>query len=819
MGLSEQEAVIRHTRGLGNDYKLKTSRSYLDILRANLFTFFNMVLFLLGIVLVLMDKPEEAIITSGVVLMNVLISVIQELRAKRKLDHIAFLTQPKARVIRDGEPQLINPSRIVVGDLLVLETGDQIVVDGQVVGPGKLNVDESQLSGEANLIPKKHGDPVYSGSFCVSGSAKYIAQKVGKDSMANQLASEARQFSWEYTPLQREVNLIIRVLLAVVTFFLTLHVIDALLGKISPLESIQAASVLFGMAPNSLFLMIVVAYTWGAVRIAAKGALVQQANSIESLCNVDVLCLDKTGTLTTNRLKLDKLITINRKAMERLPLDLHQLLGTYARMQASPNRTSQAIIDAYPGDRLNVIGEVQFTSHLSWSALTFDDQKLKGTFFLGAPEKLAAHLDEAEIALNEPGSSLNMWIDKHTGLGLRVLLFAYSPRMDVIHENSSDPYLPEGLIPLCLLCFSDELRTNTKDTLKNYAGLGVRLKIISGDSPATTLALAKQAGLDELNGELSTISGYELEKMDQLAFTQAAMDFDIFGRISPQMKERLVVALRDSGCYVAMTGDGVNDVMALKKANIGIAMQSGSPATRSVADMILLNDSFSVLPKAFTEGQRILNGMQDILKLYLTRILYFAILVAAIGWLNGTSPFTPKGNSFLSVLTLATPAFALALWAHPGQVPRGSLTRRLIHFIVPAAIISSAAGLCVYLYFLITSEDLQYAQLTLLYTMSIIGILLIIFVEPPTKAWVSGDELSGDWRPTILAVSLGILFVVCLAVPQIRDLYELELLHSSTDYLIILGVVIAWFILVRTAWRRRLLDKYLKVDLGGPRIK
>lgn len=818
IGLSEQEARIRRERGLGNDVKFKTSRSYISILKHNLFTFFNMVLFIIGILLVLLGKPYEAVITSGVVLANVLVAIIQELRAKHKLDHIALLANPKARVIRDGQEKEIEPSQIVVGDLVELETGDQILVDGQLVGPGRLNVDESLLSGESKIIPKENGSSLFSGSICVSGRATMVAQKVGKESLANKLAEGARQFNWEYTPLQREVNLIVRVLLGVVTFFLVLHIIEAFLGKISPLESIRSASVLFGLAPSSLFLMIVVAYAWGAVRIAGKGALIQQANSVESLCNVTVLCLDKTGTITTNRIVLEKIISINQDTCSDFALDIHHLLGTYSRSLTSTTRTSQAITSAYPGKKLDCREEVLFSSQQGWSALSFEHYSLHGSFFLGAPEKLIPFLETDNNSLAISEDRLSSWINNHTQKGYRVLLFAWTPEIDPLHNDNGTVRIPSHLKPLCLLCFSDELRTNVRETLEKFGRLGVQIKIISGDSVSTTLSLAKQAGLDTLNGNLKSISGVELEDLDHTAFNQAAQDGDIFGRVTPNMKERLVAALREAGQYVAMTGDGVNDVMALKKANLGIAMQSGSAATRSVADMILLSNSFTVLPKAFEEGQRILNGLQDVLKLYLTRILYFALLVAAIGWLNGTSPFSPKGNSLISLLTLSIPAFALALWARSGPTPNKSLVHRLLHFIIPASILCCGAGLFVYLYFLISTGDHFYAQTTLTYAMVAIGIVLIIFVEPPTRAWVSGDSFSGDWRPTILAVCLSLLFILCLSIPQIRHLYDLVLLRSRFDYVIISAVVISWTVLVRIAWRKQLLDKYLKVDLGGPKI-
>lgn len=815
-GLSEEEAQRRRARGLGNDIKFKTSRSYFEILRENLFTFFNMVLFGLGIALVLMGKPIEALITSGVVFINVIVAVTQELRAKRKLDAIALLTRPKATVVRDGQERSIDPALIVQGDLLVLHPGEQVVVDGEVVTSAWMRIDESLLSGEGDRVVKKRGDSVYSGSLCVAGEGSYLAQRVGSESLATQLATKARTFKHEYTPLQREVNLIIRILLVVVSFFLVLHTIDALLQKTSILESVRAASVLFGLAPNSLFLMIVVAYAWGAVRIAGKGALVQQANSVESLCNVTVLCLDKTGTLTTNKIQLEDVLPVKQDQIPLSKNDLDHLLGAFGRGLASKTRTSEAIIAATPNGIYEPLEQVPFSSELGWSGAVFKLPQLQGTFVLGAPERLWGNLHHGDWHLVGSRNSLERTIQERTSAGQRVLLFTCRLEQVQLYSPEIQPNLPNELIPLCLLCFSDELRPEAMETLRGFAQAGIEIKIISGDSPETVISLARQAGLANLMGELHPISGMQLAEMDEVSMQQAVKEKNIFGRVSPQIKEKIVRGLRDCGHYVAMTGDGVNDVLALKVANLGIAMQSGSPATRSVAGILLLNDSFSVLPQAFSEGQRILNGMEDILRLYLTRILTFGLLVVAIGWVAGVSPFTPKQNSLLSLLTLSIPAFMLALWARPGPVPRVSLIQRLGHFVLPAALTSSGVSLLVYIYFLLTTGDTVYTQHMLTYFLLGIGLLLLIFVEPPTKFWAAGDELSGDWRPTIVAFGMFFVFLAFFLIPPIREVYELVPLRVPLDGIILSIAVIAWAILLRYTWRLRLLDRYFAVDLGGP---
>jgi cation-transporting ATPase E len=624
------------------------------------------------------------------------------------------------------------------------------------------------------------------------------------------LTLEARIYTRHFTPLQKEVNLSIRLLLALVFFFGILLVINNFLHGVSMVESVREASVLFGLAPSSLFLMIVVAYAVGAVRISNKGALVQQANSVESLCNVDILCLDKTGTLTTNRINLEEIYTqkMGSDEEEETPSEeaLRCLLGDFSASTAVNNRTSEAILRACPGKKRRLSDEIPFTSQQGWSALVFSQEDLSGTYVLGAPELLLPDL----AADPEMAEKLESW----RSLGRRVLLFAYHPGSQRLRDSDDQPRLPQNLSPLCLLNFSDELRPEVQETLKGFVDLGITLKFISGDNPETVAALVRQAGFVEEEQPLKLVSGLELAEMDEVQFARTAAKSNIFGRITPRQKEQLVKALLDQGFYVAMTGDGINDILALKRANLGIAMQSGTQATRNVADIVLLGDSFGVLPEAFQEGQRILNGMQDILRLYMSRILCLAILIAAIGFIGEGFPITPRQNAVISVITLSIPAFCLALWAKPGQTAHISLGRKLAHFVIPAVISIGFVGLAVYLFSLIKTGDESYAQTTLTYVIVICGILLVIFVEPPTKWWAGGDVLSGDWRPTLLSIGLIILFFVFLLIPPLREFYGLTLLRQPDHYLVIALAVIAWVFVLRFVWRAKLVERYLNVDLS-----
>ncbi len=830
-GLTESEAVSRRQRGQGNNVNLQTGRTYGEIIRQNVFTFINIVLFSIGAMLITLGRIGDAVVSVGLILLNVVIGVYQEARAKRQLDKIALLTRPKAAVIRDGVEKTVDPSELVCGDAVVVRAGDQIVVDGTIL-EGRIDVDESLLTGESDLITKKPGDHVLSGSFAVTGTATYEATQVGAESFANKLTASARAFRVVKTPLQRDVDFVIRLLMGFATLIGFLMLISVLLYAVPLMRSVQMASVIAGLVPNGLFFMVIVAYALGALRIVQRGALIQQSNSVESLSNVNVLCMDKTGTLTANRIVFADVSPLGVTREEVVAR-----LGDFAHNVTSSNRTSEAIAAALPGETRRLVDEVPFSSARKWSAIAVDDA-MRGVYVLGAIEMLKPYLHAESADFNQ---QVEEWSDQ----GLRVLLFAYHPTALSLHDSLEQPRLPQDLTPLGVIACTDELRPELKETLKGFAEAGVKLKVISGDNPHTVAALAKQAGFP---GNVQAVSGTQLAEMSDSEFEQAADEATIFGRITPEQKEKLVDALRKRGHYVAMIGDGVNDVLSLKKAHLGIAMQSGSAATRGVADMILLNDSFGALPPAFLEGQRIINGMQDILRLFMTRAVYVALLILSISVVDAGFPYVPKHVSLLTLLTVGVPTFALAAWARPGKQPKRLLTS-VLHFVFPAAITVFVFALLIYLFYFVTiytqsltiqvtPEDIalfqQYAGInyelptqdavafemasiiarTALTTFTVLtGLLLIVFVEPPHPVFTGGDELSSDKRPAFLAVLLLLAFVVINAVEPLRDFFELIILRPQ-DYAMISAAVVVWAVILRYVWRRRLFERFLGIELN-----
>ncbi|HTX79356.1 MAG TPA: HAD-IC family P-type ATPase [Longilinea sp.] len=797
-GLTFEEVAALKKQGLVNHAPLKTSRTYAQIFKENLFTFINMVLFGLGLALVLLGRPTDAFVSVAVIFANTIVSLVQEIRAKRMLDQIALLTRPTATVIRAGEEQVIDPNEIVLGDLLLVHPGDQIVVDGMVSSDCYMDVDESLLTGEADTIPKKTGDTVYSGSFCVHGNGCYVAQKIGADSLANQITQEARAYRHVQTPLQQQINLVVKVLLVIAGYFIVILGISTVVNHITLVRAVMNSVVIIGLVPNGLFLAIAVAYALGAIRIAGKGALIQETNAIESLSNVDVLCLDKTGTLTTNHLRFHAMLPLVASEDK-----LRTALGIFAASDSAPNRTIKALRESFPDEPQPVFAEMPFSSEHKWSGFVFKNPQHTATYILGAPE-VFEHVAGLPASAHD---QINRWEEN----GLRVLLLAGSTSVLRLQDRNQHPRLPAGLQALGLVAFSDELRPEARATLESFQKAKVKVKIISGDSPQTVAAVARQAGMPK---EIKSLSGRDLEGMDEAQFKNAVEETTIFGRISPRQKEKIVSCLRSQGHYVAMIGDGVNDVLSLKQANVGIAMQSGSQATRSVADVVLMEDTFAPLSYAVIEGQRITNGMQAILKLFMTRIVYSALLIISLDAVNGF-PFAPRNNSVLTLFTVGVPSLALAAWASPGALPIATMVRRMFRFVLPAAFTITLAGLAIFVVYFVRNYPgnftaLSMAQTALTNFCTLSGIVLVAFVDPPFK-WLAGSEyIRGDKRPALLSIALLIAYTLILTHPTLRRLFDLATL-SWVEHLVIAGAVILWALVLRAIWKSRLVERFFDI--------
>jgi len=796
LGLTSAEVERRRAAGQGNPPAPPTTRSYLEIIRENVFTFVNNVLFALGIALVLVGRPLDALVSVGVVTLNTLVSVIQEVRAKRTLDRITLLARPKATVLRDGKRVDVAPEDLVTGDVLDLGTGDQVVLDGHLL-QGQVEVDESLLTGESETALKRKGDALYAGTFATAGQGLYEASAVGEASLANRITVGARTFRRVLTPLEKQVRLVVRVLLAIMVLLQLLLALRAILLDVPVGDAIGNATVVASLVPNGLFLSIAIAYALASVRLVRSGLLVQQSNAVDSLSNVDTLVSDKTGTLTTNHLS----VTAIQPATGVTEQELRSSLGMIAASSTAQNKTTRALAAAFPAAATAVLGEVPFSSARRWSAVT----TAEGVLVLGARETLRPRL-RTSSGLDTAGAS---W----EGEGLRVLMLASGAEGSVLGAGAAASDPPEGLRALGLVAISDELRPAVAETVAAFLAAGVSLKIMSGDNPETVAALARRAGL---KGHLATASGADVAGLDDSALADLAEKTTVFGRIGPQEKDRLVAALQSRRHYVAMVGDGVNDVLALKRADLGVAMHGGSQAARGVADLILLDDSFESLVPAVAEGQRIRNGMQSILKLYLGRIGTVASLIVA-SLVIGIFPLEVRNGSAVTLFSVGLPTLAVTLWARPGPVRSRGLARDLFAFVVPAVVLSTAIGLLVFygVLFLVTGFPRPEAGETLVEVLQQVNAAVpgartaltgfLVFCGLGLFALVI--PVSDDRRPAVTAAALAAAFLAVMVTP-LRELFALQPVNPASMLVVGTGLVL-WAAALTAAWRWRLLERYL----------
>ena len=733
-GLSSAEVAERRSRGLGNGDGERTSRSVAEILRANIFTRFNFILgVLLGVILVT-GQLQDALF--GIVLVtNAVIGIGQELRAKLTLDRLAVLSAPRVRVIRGGTPHDITVPELVAGDLVDLRAGDQLVADGVVRGSESLQADESLLTGESEPVDKLAGDRLLSGSFVVAGSGEYQATGVGAAAYARQLAAEARRFTLVRSELMEGINRILRY----VTWAIVPVAVLTLISQLHAHGSVRAAltgtvAALVGMVPQGLVLLTSVAFGVAAVTLARHRVLVQQLPAVEGLARVDVVCFDKTGTLTDGTIAFDTLIPLDDQA------PAVAALGALADDQ-NRNATLAAIGQAFPPPGgWSRRASVPFSSTRKWSAASFAGQ---GTWVLGAPEMVLPgdqreHLSQAAAL---------------AASGRRVLVLAQA-------KGSLDGgSLPQDLQAVAFILLAERLRSDAADTIAYFAAQGVALKVISGDSPHTVSAVAARAGLPRAG---DPVDARQLPE-DPAALGCLLEEHSVFGRVTPHQKQAMVKALQARGHTVAMTGDGVNDVLALKLADLGIAVGSGAPATKAVAELVLLDGRFATLPGVVAEGRRVTANVERVANLFITKTVWAALLAVAVGITLLPYPFLPRHLTIIDSLAIGIPSFFLALAPNARRYLPG-FASRVLRFAIPAGSIIAAATFLAY--WLARAAGLPLVQqrtAATLVTLILSMCVLVLLAIPLT------------WRRIVLvSVMLG-GFVLLFPVAAVRGFYELEL--------------------------------------------
>lgn len=820
-GLSESEVRERVSRGEVNSSKPEVSRTYTDIFLKNVLNPFNLILFILGAILILLEDYRNALAASGIVVLNISVATFQEIRAKRRLDKIALLLRPKTNVMRDGAELELDQDEIVKDDVIHLRPGDQALVDGVLLYSKNMEVDESHLTGESRTVRKKEGDLIYSGSFCITGDGYFTVTAFGKDSYANQILASAKKFDSKRTPLQMETTAITMVLMAIAFAYIAIMVLSNVLLRQAAFQTvIQMSVVILEMVPIALFLLIVLTYMIAAMRMADSGALLQRANSVESMSHVDTVCMDKTGTITTNRLIFEEVVPFRDDASD--------LIREFVNTTDSRNRTIDALAAEYGYDKKEPLDQIEFSSERRYSAVKVSINNEILNVYLGALSTLGPRMSGADD-LSDIAAS-------YAAKGMRTVIVGASPDLP-LYEEDGTPML-QDMTPVAVVVISDEIRPDCRETIDIFLNNGMELKVISGDDPNTVNALFSVAGIQ---GDRVIFSGEQLETMSEEEKTRAALEGNIFGRMKPSQKVEMVEILKKNGRYVAMVGDGVNDVLALKSAQIGVALQSGSGAARGVADIVLMDDRFSALPKALVEGKRTVSGMRDILKLYLSRNFVLAIIIGVILIGVGMIPMMPTQIAMYAFVTVSITAFLMTIWAEPTE-EKGAVLPEVLSYAVPAAAVIAAFAVIIYFGFYLSmtsglismelpAEDLmamlgtnydpgggikQAAQVvasnTMLLFLILAGISQILFITPHRSFTSVDGRTYGDVRPTILMFLLFGLTALAYSIEQVRLFIGL-IAFPPAWIVMIVGISIIWFFAARYALRKRLFSSLADIAM------
>lgn len=764
-GLSTEEVDKRRSFGQTNDVPNPTSRTYAQIIRANVFTRFNALLGVLLVAILAVGETKDSLF--GIVLvLNTAIGIVQETRAKQTLDKLTLLSAPRARVRRDGESVEIPISEIVLDDIIELAPGDQISVDGDVLTALGLEADESLLTGESDAIVKHPGDRVLSGSFVAAGGGVMRATHVGVDSYAYKLREDASRFTLVKSELRDGVNRILQVVtwMMVPTAVLLVwsqwraqsldQAGESMRARVT--EAVQGSVAgLVAMVPEGLVLLTSLAFAIGVIRLGRKQVLTQELAAIEGLARVDVICLDKTGTLTEGALQLDTVDHLGSAGA-----DTGHALSALVAADPNPNASLRAIGAEYHHDPHWTATEVvPFSSARKWAATAFDGH---GAFVLGAPDILLGKVDDTTVSARAAER-----VEHFSGTGRRVILLARSPG-GLDGEN-----LPSGLVPEALTILEEKVREDAPDTIRYFLDQGVRVKVISGDSPTTVGAVADRVGVPDADHPVDARTLPDPDDpatggLDALA--EILEHNSVFGRVTPQQKRAMVHALQSRGHEVAMTGDGVNDTLALKDAEIGVAMGAGSPAARSVARFVLLDNSFAVFPSVVAEGRRVIANVERVANLFLTKTFYAMILAITVGVAGLAFPFFPRHMTIISSLTIGIPAFFLALAPNARRARPGFLGR-VLRFAIPAGIVAAAATFMGYLVATASLRDTEPQDIALMESRTIATLVLfcvamwvLSILARPFNAWRAG-----------LVGGMVAIFVFILAVPATRKYFALQL--------------------------------------------
>ncbi|MFC1923496.1 HAD-IC family P-type ATPase [Chloroflexota bacterium] len=887
-GLSKAEAESRKQEGLDNTVNFKPSRTKREIWRENILSIFNLSLVGLALVQLLFDRPLDALISLGVLCLNIGLNIFQEYFARLRIKDILLATRPRVTVIRDSTTHSIDANEIVVDDMVAFGPGDELLADGRIVHQSELVVDESMLSDGDRRNTKDKGDQVYAGTFCVSGRAVYQVEKIGRDRHIISLIENSEETRERLTPIEKIVNRVLRVLLIVVAFFSIVLIYNYFNITLPIPEDFfnEVVGIVFGLAPAGLYFMIIVTYAASTADLAKVGALVNRARSVEAMAQVNTICFSREGVLTGMR--VDMTVPPQKEEDDSFSESrIQQIMGDYVRSSVLDNQLTRTMGMAFEGSPRESIDEAPYLSVYGWNAITFDDPDLSGVYVLGVPAALEPYLSKdshsgVKAADDEPGRARKVFsriggifrrsdnnppengdqiaqseqsdqsspaappitegmddgaapegAPQKPGLFRRILgrvsqmarndddrgqeiedngaekeqpielLFAYHPDPVPLFDENGRPQFPIPLTSLSQLTFTEQVRPEAVPMIRKFIEQGIKVKIFAAERSQQAISLLKDVGLGDL--ALDLITGLELAELGSEELSQAAADNEIFLELSPEQMGKVVSDLRARGQYVAMVGDSVNDVPALHQANLAVAYKNSSQAAQSVADMLLLENSLQVLERVLEKGQRIVNGLLDILKLYLTQVFYIALLIAGIQIIGFGFPFRGIQLTVIATVSITIPSLGLTLFANTGVLYGKSLNKSLSHFVIPAAITISVVGIFTFFFFRSTYDDPAYAHLVVTYLLVFIGLLVVLFLRPPFRILAGGAPLSKDRRIFLMVIVLAVLFLITVAItvaiPFLQETLMLDWLDSAQDYLIIGVIIVIWAAALLVIWR------------------
>lgn len=760
-GLTTEQVIERTTLGLTNRQPNDSSRSLAAILRANILTLFNAVVGGSFLLLLILGQWKDALFGFAVI-SNMLIGIIQEYSSKRTLDKLAVLNEPYARVLRNGEIVQIHMYEVVVDDIMELRQGDQIIADGSIIESIGLEVDESLLTGESEPIRKVEDDQVLAGSGVIVGRASARVVRVGPETYASRLTIEARRFSMVNSELRSALARVVRwiswALIPLMAIIINgqMQAYGGWEKAINDGDWLEAAvssiASVISMIPQGLILITSIAFVVAAVKLARQKVLVQELPAVEGLARVDVVCFDKTGTLTDGDIAFDAVHPLTHQAGEVLSTDA--ILGFFGN-DPDANLTAVSLKESFAVPAgLSSVAEVPFNSERKWSSFSFAGTGAGGeqTWVMGAPELILSTAKQHHIAALEQAAAL-------AETGRRTLALAVAKSAAPVGEM-----LPTDLHPVALLTFKEKVRPDAKQTLAYFKEQGVEVVVISGDNPATVAAVAREAGVEHAG------DGFDARNLptDIAALAAVLEQHHVFGRVTPDQKRDMVLALKSQGHVVAMTGDGVNDALALKKADLGIAMGSGAAATKAVARLILLDGKFDTLPGVVAEGRRVIANVERVSRLFLTKTTWAMLLALFFGLALMAFPFLPRQLSAMDGYTIGLPAFALALLPNPRRYVPGFLKRSLM-YCIPSGLIIGFSVIALNLWFETqtgwNTSDKQTATSVL---MSVAGMWVLVGLARPLNKW-----------RLLVVIAAYITFVGAFVIPFVANFFGFSWLTWS----------------------------------------